>query len=131
MTTIEAAIMGSGFQPDTLGTVVFLNGPRDARKVEASRKIGQLVGGPIRIPHYSVSITGIIGELALAAGGTLVLQDAHEFRSSVLETMVTTWRLMYPRARPVIVFDSESARFPKSIGPIDHTVMLESWTVAP
>jgi len=42
---------------------------------------------PLRVPHHTTSLAGILGEMALAQGGTLVLDDAPEFRRIVLDAV--------------------------------------------
>ncbi len=68
-----------------------------------ARHIGGLIR-PLRCPHHTVSERGLAGELALAAGGTLYLDEAHELKTSVLSSVMATWRMMDANpAQPLIV----------------------------
>jgi len=62
--------------------------------------------GPFRAPHHSVSEVGAIAELALAAGGVYLMDEAREWRSNVRASVLRTWALMPPEARPVLVVDT-------------------------
>jgi hypothetical protein len=61
--------------------------------------------GPFRAPHHSVSEVGAIAELALAAGGVYLMDEAREWRSNVRASVLRTWALMPPEARPILVVD--------------------------
>ena len=56
-----------------------------------------------------------MGELAIAAGGTLWLDSAEEYRAGDLLALCNTWAMMRPECRPTIYFaltnpDEERAR---------------------
>ncbi len=42
------------------------------------------IGGPLRLPHPSVTKKGLLGELRLADGGTLVLDNLQEWKTSAV-----------------------------------------------
>lgn len=57
----------------------------------------------LRAPHHTVSELGMMGELALAATGVLVLLEAQEFRKSVMLRALSVLRQMPSKARPITV----------------------------
>lgn len=66
------------------------------------RRSAEAAGCNLRIPHWSVSQAGLIGELAIAAGGILVLDDVEEFRLSTLQALRNTLSMMQDSERPVL-----------------------------
>lgn len=78
-------------------------GPGLAR--EAARSEGR--NGQLRAPHHSVSLPGLLGELAIAAGGVLYLDLVKAFRTSDLRTMLSTLSHMHPDARPWLYLSYE------------------------
>lgn len=70
-----------------------------------ARDLHAKMGGPLRVPHHSVSEAGMLGELTLAAGGVLVLDEAREIRASVLRSLFGRWGAMHPEFRPLVVVD--------------------------
>lgn len=71
----------------------------------------QAGNGRLRAPHCTVSGAGLLGELAIAAGGTLILDEAEAFRGADLLGMFNTWAMMHPMVRPrvVMIFDGDEA----------------------
>lgn len=57
---------------------------------------------PFRAPHHTVSRVGALGELARAAGGVLLLDDAQEFKADTLRQLIREWQSM-GIMRPVLV----------------------------
>ncbi len=68
-----------------------------------ARKLATAVGGAFRAPHHSCSDVGVLGELSLAAGGTLLLDEFIEFRLGALYRLVSTWSRMADGVRPALV----------------------------
>lgn len=82
---------------------------RDGARIYAARVAGlaepSRVCGHLRAPHHSVSTLGLVGqlrrhmwrpgEIALAHGGTLVLDEAPEFRLEALEAVDRAWRAKF------------------------------------
>lgn len=64
--------------------------------------------GPFRAPHRTVSLLGLIGELAISAGGVLWLDAANELRAGDVLTLCGTWAFMHPAHRPVVYFALET-----------------------
>jgi hypothetical protein len=65
----------------------------------------RLAGRPIRAPHHTVSERGALLELAVSAGGVLVISEAREFHAATLAMILRVWADMHPSARPVLVVD--------------------------
>jgi hypothetical protein len=77
-------------------------GPRTGvtmRDVIAEAKVD---GEPFRAPHHSVSEVGLLGELALAAGGSMYLADVTMFRRSAIIKMLGVWAKMDFDSRPTL-----------------------------
>ncbi len=82
--------------------IVFVAEPGDGATILA-RHMGD-VFRPFRAPHHTVSERGFAGELALAAGGTLYLDEAHELKTSVLSSVMATWGMMGANpAQPLVI----------------------------
>lgn len=60
--------------------------------------------GPFRAPHHTVSDVGLLGELAIAAGGVLWLDSAELFQRTALAQMASIWAHMKPALRPDVIF---------------------------
>lgn len=60
--------------------------------------------GPFRAPHHTVSVAGLLGELAMAAGGVLWLGEAESFQKAALGQMASIWAHMRPDVRPDVIF---------------------------
>jgi len=89
-------------------SITFVRG-RSAHKLAADMGAGHNV----RAPHHTVGEIGIVGELALAAGGVLYLEDIEEFRLACIRSVARIWVKMDPEARPAIVArvsDDEAGR---------------------
>lgn len=61
-------------------------------------------GKPCRAPHHTVSLTGLMGELAIAAGGVLWVDSAEDYRRGDLLILCNTWAAMMPDVRPTVIF---------------------------
>lgn len=57
---------------------------------------------PFRAPHHTVSVAGILSELALAAGGVLYLDEADCFHTSTLRYLLGSWQRMTDATRPMV-----------------------------
>lgn len=69
---------------------------------EMARRLARHVGGNLRAPHHSVSEAGLIGELAIAAGGVLMLDEIDEFRGNALRVLKDHLERMQDSHRPVL-----------------------------
>ncbi|MHA1572969.1 MAG: ATP-binding protein [Alphaproteobacteria bacterium] len=56
-----------------------------------------------RAPHYTVSDRAMAEEIALAAGGVLVLDEPNEYSRSAIETIARLVPQMHERVRPKVV----------------------------
>lgn len=75
--------------------------------------------GPFRAPHHTVSEVGAIAELALAAGGVYLMDEAREWRSNVRASVLRTWALMDPEFRPILVVDTSGKSLVRPL-PVDR-----------
>jgi len=57
---------------------------------------------PFRTPHHTTSVKGCLHEVAVAAGGVLVLDDAQEFKPETMHEIICLWHSMGVM-RPAIV----------------------------
>ena len=62
------------------------------------------LGGPLRAPHYTVSIAGLLGELSLAVGGVLILHEYLSISRAHLRRMFDNWKRMTVRPTIIISF---------------------------
>jgi hypothetical protein len=87
------------------GPVAFARGLRNVLSGGAPRHpAGEVyVPLPLRAPHHSCGEMAAVQEVALAAGGVLLLDEVLEFRPSVFRRILATWRGMDLRFRPVLV----------------------------
>lgn len=77
---------------------------------------GLVLARPFRAPHHTVSAAGLVGggdpvrpgEVSLAHGGALFLDELHEFRGSVLEQLVIALR----QGHATVVRAKARVRFP-------------------
>lgn len=67
-----------------------------------ARQMAEEAGCPLRAPHHSVSQAGLIGELALSAGGILLLDCVEEFRGSSLTSLRNHIEMMARDAKPTL-----------------------------
>lgn len=82
--------------------IVFVAEPGAGATILAQR-IGALFR-PFRAPHHTVSEWGLAGELSLAAGGVLYLDEAREIKTSALAGVMATWRMMDGNpAQPLVI----------------------------
>lgn len=58
----------------------------------------------VRVPHHTVSLQAAISETAAAATGILYLDDAQEFRVTVIRAILQTVASMAFQARPSVIF---------------------------
>ncbi len=71
--------------------------------IEKAREAAKERNGVFRAPHHTVSQGGLVGELAISAGGVLYLDEADQFRSAALSILFSTMGFMHPDARPIVV----------------------------
>lgn len=63
-----------------------------------------MVRAPLRAPHHTASRRALLGELALAAGGILYLDEADKHRRGDLVALIHHWNQMAMNpARPILV----------------------------
>jgi hypothetical protein len=116
-------------------------GPRAKGAFYEACNVGRKHGGNFRAPHHTVSQTGMAGELALAAGGVLVLDDANEFSHSAISVIKNLLPMMDEAVRPVVVLTLRwplEGCHPEYVpAPVDFMsrqiervgLMFEGWTV--
>lgn len=80
-----------------------------------ARAVAKEVGRNLRAPHHTVSQAGLIGELALAACGVLLLDEADLFRGSSLLVLRNHLELMHPDARPVLFLTHSGDEVPDGL----------------
>lgn len=80
-----------------------------------AREMAAEAGCNLRAPHHSVSQAGLIGELAIAAGGVLFLDEVEEFRGSALRTMVNHLGMMQEKVRPVLFVTHCGDELPEAV----------------
>jgi hypothetical protein len=71
------------------------------------RELAKERNGIYRAPHHTVSAAGLVGELAISAGGILYLEEADQLLRSALHGMLNTMAFMHPDARPLVVMACE------------------------
>ncbi len=87
---ISVPILTAALNAMAKGTPILLVGPVGCGKHRFGRVLAMLRGGPLRAPHHTVSNAGMMGgkrhpgEVSLANGGTLYLDDMPEFMRPVL-----------------------------------------------
>ncbi len=99
--------------------IVFVGEPGSGATLLAQR-----IGGlfcPLRAPHHTAGERALAGELALAAGGTLFFDEAHEVSTFDLRNTIATWQMMEANpAQPLLILsvpDSEGVdRLRKAFG---------------
>ena len=67
-----------------------------------AREFAAKSGCNLRAPHWSVSTQALLGELAAAAGGVLLLDEIGEFRFAALQAMRNQLALMQESHRPTL-----------------------------
>ncbi len=75
---------------------------RLAARIAMDRSYPGMISAPFRAPHHSCGQMTMLGELALGAGGLILLDEVNEFRRDVLRPFLTTWAMMR-WARPILV----------------------------
>ncbi len=71
--------------------------------IDYARELAHQMGGNLRAPHHTVSRAAIGAEIALAAGGVLLLDEAAYFSPDIVHQISRTWLGMVPACRPRIV----------------------------
>lgn len=115
-------------------------GPGTDGMVARAREIAKDHGGNFRAPHHTVSGAGMAGELALAAGGVLYLDEANEFSRSSISTIKNLVPMMDSKVRPLLIvgirwqhdpFSKEKAPEDVVERALDRTAdMFQGWDVA-
>jgi len=82
---------------------IILTGQPGSGRIMIARRIAEMVKGPLRAPHYTVSMKGLIGtvrngryvegELTMANQGVLLLDEGAEMRRPALEAIGQAVRL--------------------------------------
>lgn len=80
-----------------------------------ARRLAELSRCPFRAPHHSVSQAGLVGELALAAGGILFLDSIEEFRGSALLVLKNHLAMMAEGVRPLLFVTHGDEELPESV----------------
>lgn len=70
--------------------------------ITEARNRAKRTGCNLRAPHHTVSSAGLVGELAFAAGGILVLDEVDKFRPDTLRTLASHLEIMHPDVRPAV-----------------------------
>ncbi len=93
--------------------------------IEQVRKIASELGGNLRAPHHTAGASAVAGEMALAAGGVLLLDDPADFPRVIVRLIGRLWQQMAPTARPHIVVilrgDRDLERF---------ATLFDGWNIA-
>lgn len=116
----------------TLPTFTLITSPAAHRgSISKAREIAAEYGGNFRAPHFTVSRNAISGEMALAAGGVLLLDQAADFSRSVVSMITNLWTNMDPACRPeLIVTLSGDGTDDGTAAMLAHFVKtFEGWTV--
>lgn len=61
------------------------------------------IGRNFRAPHHTVSVPGILGELAISAGGVLYLDEPEGLSHTVANHLKDCVKRMHPDFRPVVI----------------------------
>jgi len=69
----------------------------------------------LRAPHHTVSQAGLIGELAIAAGGVLLLDEVEEFSRLALHVMRNHLDAMHEDVRPVLFLTTRDGTLPARV----------------
>ena len=96
---------GSANKNNPIGCAHLIQGHPGSGIVSTVRALHVGLGGkiPFRAPHYTIGHQGMLGELALAAGGILFLDDILEFVPSVLRRLLWHWDHMDAKVQPILV----------------------------
>lgn len=90
-----------------------------------ARELAHEHGDHIRAPHYTASRAAIGAEMALAAGGVLLLDEPAEFTRSVVDLIADIWVHMIPKCRPRIIMVIRDSRDLTRVA-----YFFAGWTVA-
>jgi hypothetical protein len=71
--------------------------------ISKARELANEIGGNFRAPHYTASAGALGGEMALAAGGTLLIDQPADFSHSAINTIASIWCQMDPACRPEVI----------------------------
>jgi magnesium chelatase family protein len=117
---VDAGILETSLQAMHDGRPLLLVGPPGCGKVVLARMLAKLRGGPLRAPHYTVSQHGMFGnttphkeyqgEVDLARGGVLLLDQFSQFRRGVVERLGEEYRVESFKEDPgyLPIFTAES-----------------------
>lgn len=84
--------------------------------------------GAFRAPHHTVSQMGLVGELAVAAGGVLYLEQFECFKASAVRYMFQIWDRMDHDLRPEVVMEARTGYAPDLR---DHSEDAGEWKALP
>jgi hypothetical protein len=88
--------------PADIKTVYDFDKPREGVFAYA-RRMAEDLDGPLRAPHHTVSLVGLLGEAIQAAGGVLLLDHAEEFKAGDLRLALRAIAQARPRVRPAVI----------------------------
>lgn len=71
-------------------------------------------GGNLRAPHHTASRAAIGAEVAIAAGGVLLLDEPAEFSRAVVSMIGDTWIRMVPTCRPRVILTIRGDKDPRA-----------------
>lgn len=96
--------------------------------VTKARKISAEHGGNFCAPHYTASAAGVVGELAIAAGGVLLLDEPAMFSRATLSILTSTLGMMDLAHRPRVIVILEAGADPaKTLDTFGHR--FAGWTI--
>lgn len=77
--------------------------PGHAGAVQIARERGLFLGRNFRAPHHTASAAGMMGEIAIAAGGVLYLDEPEGLSRSVAGQLRYCVAAMHPDVRPAVM----------------------------
>lgn len=100
--------------------------------IRKAREIATEQGGNFRAPHFTVSRAGMVGEMALAAGGVLLLDEPAEFSRTAINAVAHIWAAMDPACRPRLILtirgNGDDATTASKLARIVD--LFDGWTIA-
>lgn len=100
---VDTEVLGTCLQAMMDNRPILLVGPPGCGKVLLAKMLGKIRGGLVRAPHYTISQHGMFGnstlnkeypgEVDLAKGGILLLDDFPEFGRGVVERLGEEYRV--------------------------------------